>query len=291
MDYFKIICYNSDMLKTICMEKIPKIWFAHIFSATKYHGVVDLMPNSLEITYLKKGNLTYYDIDDNKFELKEGTVFIGAYNSIRRVQSEAFHEHHTFSFIFTPAANDSEGLSFSYLPVLSDETVCQNIAKYMDLLIMEYKIGGSYDIKTISYFFKILEIIDDYSKSVSEDNLYGNMRYVNRAKKYIAEHVDKKITIDDIAYAVNLTPQYLCNIFKTVTGITIITYVNRLKLEKIRNLVINNGLTLRQAGESVGFNDENYISRIFKKYYGKSISELKKYPDRMLKYIPIGKQK
>lgn len=268
------------------MEKLPKVWFAHIFSAATYDGVVDLMPNSLEITYLKKGNLTYYDKSNNKFELKEGTIFVGAYNTIRRVHSDAFHEHHTFSIIFSPATNDYNCFSFSYIPMLTDETVCQNIAKYMDLLIMEYKIDGSYGLKTLSYVFKILEMIDSYSKSISENNLYSNIRYVNRAKKYIAEHVDKKITLDDIAYAINLTPQYLCNIFKKVTSTTIVSYINQLKLEKVKNLVINNGLTLRQAGETVGFNDENYISRIFKKYYGKSISELKKYPDRMLKYIP-----
>ena len=69
-----------------------------------------------------------------------------------------------------------------------------------------------------------------------------------------------------------------------MTGTTIISYINRLKLEKIKNLVINKGISLRQAGESVGIYDENYLSRLFKQYYGKSISELKKYPDWRLRY-------
>ena len=280
-----MICYTKYMIKTIYMEKVPKVWFAHIFSAPFYNGIVDLIPNSIEITFLKKGNLTYYDeTNNNKFIIKEGTIFIGAHNTIKKVYTSTFHEHHTFSLIFSPGKGNSDGFSFSYLPVITDETVCRSIAKYIDLLIMESKISGAYGLKTISYIFRILEIIDSYSTSAYENNLYGNMQYVNRAKKYIVEHIDQKVTIDDVAYVLNITPQYLCNIFKKVTGTTIITYVNQLKLEKIKNLVINNGLTLRQAGESVGFEDENYTSRMFKKYYGKNISELKKYPDRTLKY-------
>lgn len=271
-------------MKTIYMDNFPKVWFAHIFSAQKYTGIVDLMPNSIEITYLKKGNLTYFDNENRKFEIKEGTVFIGAYNTIKKVHSSAFHEHHTFSIIFSRSSSESGGFSFSYLPIISDETVCKTIARYIDLLIMEFKISGANSLKTISYVYRILETIDSFSSVADSGNeLYGNTLYVNKAKKYIVENTDVKISINDIAEAINITPQYLCNIFKKVTGITVITYINQLKLEKIKNLVINNGLTLRQASESVGFCDESYTSRLIKKYYGKSISELKKYNDRMLK--------
>lgn len=274
-------------MNTIYIDNIPKVWFAHTFSAQKYNGIVDLMPNSIEITYLKKGTLTYYDKNNRHFELKEGTVFIGAFNTIKKVYTSSFHEHHTFSIIFSQGSPESDGFSFSYLPIIFDEIVCKNIAKYIDLLIMEFKISGANGLKTISYVYRILEMIDSYSTTAdSKNELYGNTRYVNKAKKYIVENTDKKISIEDVAAAINVTPQYLCNIFKKVTGITVVTYINQLKLEKIKNLVINNGLTLRQASEIVGLCDESYTSRLIKKHYGKSISELKKYPDRMLKYNP-----
>ena len=54
MDNFKIICYNTNMgninglftntIKTIRIGGIPQIWFAHIFSAQTYNGLVDLLP-------------------------------------------------------------------------------------------------------------------------------------------------------------------------------------------------------------------------------------------------------
>ena len=121
-------------------------------------------------------------------------------------------------------------------------------------------------------------MIDSYSASVKENSSYANLLYVKRAKKYIAENVNRTIRVDEIAATLNITPQYLCTLYKKVTGTTIVNYINRLKLENIKNLVVNNGISIRQAGESVGLYDESYISRIFKKYYGLNLSELKKIP-------------
>ena len=292
MDNFKIICYNTNMgninglftntIKTIRIGGIPQIWFAHIFSAQTYNGLVDLLPNSIEIFYLKTGNLTCIDKHDASFILKEGSIFINTFDNIKKVQASQFHEHHTFSLLLSPPT-ESNSFSFTFSQILSDEKICRDVSKYLDLLMVEYKMNGN-SLKALSYIFRILEIIDTYSIIVKETDSFGNIRYTNLAKKYIAENIDKKISGNEVAAKVSITPQYLCNIFKKVTGTTIISYINRLKLEKIKNLVINKGISLRQAGESVGIYDENYLSRLFKQYYGKSISELKKYPDWRLRY-------
>ena len=65
-------------------------------------------------------------------------------------------------------------------------------------------------------------------------------------------------------------------IFKEITNESIIQYINRLKLDKIKVLVELKGLTIEQAGDIYGIHDKNYISRMFKKYYGHTLSELKK---------------
>ena len=285
MDNFNIFCYNTNMnIETIQMGGIPKIWFAHTFSAPAYSGMVDLSPNSLEISYLKKGSLSYYDADGNRGQMAEGTLTVGRFNSIKKVFTENFHEHHTFAITFPQGTVESHAFSFSFLTEISDEAVCRDVSKLIDLLIIEYRVNGENSLKCLSYIFRILEIIDSYSISVKEDSSYANLLYVKRAKKYIAENVNRSIRVDEIAATLNITPQYLCTLYKKVTGTTIVNYVNRLKLENIKNLVVNNGISIRQAGESVGLYDESYISRMFKKYYGLNLSELKKIPQHDLEY-------
>ena len=285
MDNFNMFCYNTIMeIHTMQIGGTPKIWFAHTFSAPAYSGMVDLSPNSLEITYLKKGSLTYYNDEGNRANMKEGTLTINRFNQIKKVFTESFHEHHTFAITFLQGTADNYAFSFSYLPEISDEAVCRDVAKLIDLLIIEYRVNGENSLKCLSYIFRILEIIDSYSVSVKEDSSYANILYVKRAKKFIAENINRSIRVDEIAAALNITPQYLCTLYKKVTGTTLVNYINRLKLENIKNLVINNGISIRQAGESVGLFDESYISRMFKKYYGLNLSELKKIPQHDLEY-------
>ncbi len=273
---------TDNSISTIHIGGTPKVWFAHIFSAPSYTGLIDLMPNSIELTYIKSGSINCIKKSGEHYSVSAGSVIINTPDHIKRIYAPNFHEHHTFSITFTPATK-TNGFPFSFPVVLSDEKCCLEIAKYLDKLLLEYKMNGN-SLKTLSLVFKILEIVDTYTNLTKQPDSFGNLRYTNEAKKYIAKNIEKHLCVSEIANIVNITPQYLCNIFKKTTGITIVTYINQLKLDKIKNLVVNKGISLRQAGESVGIEDEHYISRLFKKYYGKNLSALKKYPDWSLQF-------
>ena len=53
-------------------------------------------------------------------------------------------------------------------------------------------------------------------------------------------------------------------------------YINRRKLSYMVELIRRYDYTLAEAGEHVGYNDVNYISRIFKRYYGMTVTEYKR---------------
>ena len=56
----------------------------------------------------------------------------------------------------------------------------------------------------------------------------------------------------------------------------LIEYINRRKLTHMLALIETENCSLSAAGEKVGINDANYISRIFKRYYGMTFSEYKR---------------
>ena len=66
---------------------------------------------------------------------------------------------------------------------------------------------------------------------------------------------------------------YLGKIFKTYTGKTIIEYINTAKLGKVRELMQDRGISLKEAGEQTGFENQHYLSRLYKKYMGRSARE------------------
>ncbi len=101
----------------------------------------------------------------------------------------------------------------------------------------------------------------------------GNRRYCERAKTFISENINKRITVSDVAAAVGVSKNYLTNVFTAGEGLPLMEYINRRKLSYMLELIRRYHYTLAQAAEHIGFADPNYVSRIFKRYYGMTLTE------------------
>lgn len=108
----------------------------------------------------------------------------------------------------------------------------------------------------------------------------GNRRHCARAKAYISENIDHRLSVSDVATAIGVSKNYLTNVFSSTEGIPLMEYINRSKLSYMMILIRRYGYTLAQAGKHVGFTDVNYISRIFKRYYGMTVTEYKRSLER-----------
>lgn len=104
----------------------------------------------------------------------------------------------------------------------------------------------------------------------------GNRRHCARAKAYISQNINRKLTVGDVASAIGVSKNYLTNVFSGSEGIPLTEYINRSKLSYMMALIRRYGYTLAQAGKHVGLTDVNYISRIFKRYYGMTVTEYKR---------------
>ena len=104
----------------------------------------------------------------------------------------------------------------------------------------------------------------------------GNRRHCARAKAYISENINRRISVSDVAAAVGVSKNYLTNVFSGSEGVPLMEYINRSKLSYMLVLIRRYGYTLQQAGKQVGYSDVNYISRIFKRYYGMTVTEYKR---------------
>ena len=70
---------------------------------------------------------------------------------------------------------------------------------------------------------------------------------------------------ENIADQLEISPQYLSKIFKKDTGMQLVDYIIRRKIEKTKNdFRINPNISLKDSAASVGFTDVNYFCRLFK---------------------------
>ena len=89
--------------------------------------------------------------------------------------------------------------------------------------------------------------------------------------EYIQRHYNEDINLTQIAATLHYSPSYLTKIFGQQYDTTPSKYVISLRMQKAQQLLAHNPeLSVRQIGETVGYPEQGYFSRIFKKYVGVS---------------------
>lgn len=99
-----------------------------------------------------------------------------------------------------------------------------------------------------------------------------------KAKAWIKENLDQKISIKGISEHVYMNPTYFCELFKKQTGKTVLEYITDVRLEKARELLLDTDLKVGKISELLGYQDTKYFSKIFKQKWGRLPSEYKKLP-------------
>ena len=77
-----------------------------------------------------------------------------------------------------------------------------------------------------------------------------------------------KLTLQDMARAVNLTSFHFCHLFKAETGHSPARYLKALRLERARELLETTFLSVKEIRALVGLNDESHFARDFRATYG-----------------------
>jgi AraC-like DNA-binding protein len=93
---------------------------------------------------------------------------------------------------------------------------------------------------------------------------------------YLTAHPHERPSLSHLAQLVNITPDYLGMLFKQYTGHTLVTYMNRSKVDAAKVLLMEGHLTVRAIAKYLGFTDEFYFSRIFTQYEQMSPSAFRK---------------
>lgn len=88
---------------------------------------------------------------------------------------------------------------------------------------------------------------------------------------YMAEHIDQRITVQELARQLHLHPNYFITYFREHMGESPIQYMNKMKLEHAKQLLLTGELHIHEVAERVGM-DAYYFSRQFKEFIGFSPS-------------------
>ena len=121
---------------------------------------------------------------------------------------------------------------------------------------------------------RLLTIFAQHLSSLSNQLMVSSQQVeapmVARAKIFITEHQDEDISLRQVAGAVNTSAFYFCKMFKQATGLTFTDYLARLRVEKVKNLLLNPHKRISEAAYEAGFQSLSQFNRVFRKITGEA---------------------
>ncbi|MEB9892173.1 helix-turn-helix domain-containing protein, partial [Bacillus cereus] len=88
--------------------------------------------------------------------------------------------------------------------------------------------------------------------------------------RYVEQHYNEDLSLQDMAERFYVSREYISRKFKQQFGINLSDYWTGIRIEKAKRLLLNPHLRIAQVGEMVGYQDEKYFSKVFKKVEGVS---------------------
>lgn len=124
---------------------------------------------------------------------------------------------------------------------------------------------------------QILEIADEISGEGQKTEDYStHSNLVDLAKEYMEEYYNEELTLQRVADVVGISPGYLSTIFSQYLGTGFVDYLNQIRIEHACAYLKQQYFKTYEIAYKVGFQDEKYFTRVFKKIMGITPSEYKK---------------
>ena len=93
---------------------------------------------------------------------------------------------------------------------------------------------------------------------------------IKRGRVFIAEHQTETLGLRDVARALNMSPFYFCKVFKEGTGLTFTEYLSRVRIESVKQMLLNVHTRVSEAGFAAGFQSLSQFNRMFLRVTGET---------------------
>lgn len=156
------------------------------------------------------------------------------------------------------------------LMVLMSRTAIENGADVSETLRQSHEslqaLKSMEDADTLCFYLS--RVMNRMMENVFRFPQSNHASQIRKAVEHIENHASEKLSLQDVADLVYLTPLYFGRVFKRETGSSFSNYVNRVRVEKSKVLLLNDALRLTDIAQLTGFEDQSYFTKVFKRVEG-----------------------
>ena len=270
--------------------EVRKIANVHFFEFENDYQTSEDSHSFSELLFSYAGTLNV-NAENYQGKLRKGELLIHRENEKHSLRTHKNRK--TTIIIIGFSTSNAEMLDiFSKAPVKLDEQETKMLAKIVkegrnvfappydtplyDMRKKKNQLFGSEQMLRVLLEAFLLEIIRKHVYfGKSEENSDGGF-LPSEILTYIDSHYNDKITLDEISFLFNTNRSAFCKSFKSITGMTFLSYIAEKKLKKIKDLLLDGKMSLVEISDKVGFDNSAYLCRFFKKHTGLTPKEFKK---------------
>lgn len=259
-------------MNTVELRSLPKFRFAHIYQAEQFRNVIPPSADFIEVSYVAEGDLSL-QVGEKTFTAGKGDILCMLHQERSVVNAPAYHCHHTVGVAAEWAFTDGLAGGLYLPPVTRAGEGTDGICHLIDGFIHRQSLYRESDSRCAAGFLQLLCEIDKYNRRSGHFRLPGDQLYAQRAREFVQQHIHEPITQNTVAEHLEISPGYLCSVFKNAEGTTLMRYINMVKLEGIRALMESEHVHLYEAAALYGYTDPNYVSRLYRRIFGYNITD------------------
>ncbi|OGX68212.1 MAG: hypothetical protein A2189_09105 [Paenibacillus sp. RIFOXYA1_FULL_44_5] len=220
------------------------------------------------LVYVTEGEIIYW-IENERLKLEKGDILFIPFHLVRAWESPQNESHQKYTVVFSW---DNSSLEKTFFDTKSN------------VLIQTKPRNGAYFEQRFSYLFIqwirkspyykemsghiLSELLTLIAQQQAEKRAASPKKelLVRKVQDYILNDFRKNLTIEELSNLAGITPNYVTAIFKEVIGTTPIQYLHQIRINTAVTLFEHTQMTVREVAEYLGYCDQAYFNRMFKKW-------------------------
>ena len=218
-------------------------------------------------------------VNDQVYPLHRGMLYLIGENTLHRTIVDGFHSRYVLHIsrkalgdLSTPQTDFIQFTKDSFRCAILDETEFNALTEGFQNLSRN-KNDGSFgsDLRQSIALVDLLIRLAPILKLSSTGESVRNKDFIRIAPilEYIQANLTDNLSLDQISKKFFISKHYLCRIFKSATGFSVMEYIIHSRILRARQL-LQEGVSVQQAGELSGFSDNSHFIRTFGSLTGTS---------------------
>lgn len=252
-----------------------------------------------ELIYFPEGSHSVYRLEDRTYTLDEPCFIITRPGELHQYEYDLNQPtRHLFIHFSFPADSKARSLGEENpLYILQRGSSCHIpfhgdmlLAMMKQILYISYALPDRTQQRGGALLLALLEEINGHLVDHPiEENNEQLPPQILRALNYIDSHLEEPLSVEQLARKVGWTHEHFTRSFARYIGRTPRETIIHRRIDRACQLLLHENHSIKQVAFAVGFNDENYFSRVFKSVKGMTASKYRKkyYNPRYTELSPV----